>query len=116
MSSNLIICSAGLGLIIIISMVVLLIKKKISVKFALVWIILFTILLLSIIIPGFLEWMTSIAGFQTASNMILSVFIAVLVAINIASTIVISRQGKRIAKLTQEIAIINKALADKNEK
>lgn len=106
MSLNLLICSAGFGAIIIFSIIYLLIKKKISIKFALIWLILFVILLLAILIPGFLEWLMNIFGFQTPSNMVLTIFIAVLIGINIASTVAMSRYSKKISKLTQEIAIL----------
>lgn len=106
MSINLLICSAGFGLIVLISIIYLLIKKRISIKFALVWIILFAVLLIAILIPGFLEFLTNLMGFQTASNMVLSIFVAVLTGINIATTVAVSRHSKKIEKLTQEIAIL----------
>ena len=108
MSINLIICSAAFAIAVLISIVYLLIKKRINVKFALVWIILFAILLIAILVPGFLEWFTEILGFQTPSNMVLTIFIAVLVVINIATTVAVSRYSRKIEKLTQEIAILKK--------
>ena len=74
---------------------------------------LFALLIIAIIIPGLLDFLTNLFGFQTASNMILSTFIAVLIVINIASTIVVSRHSKKINKLIQEIAILKKGYSDK---
>lgn len=115
MSINLLLCSAGFGEIIIIAMLYLVFKKKINFKFALVWIILFVVLILTLVIPGFLSWLTDLLGFQTPSNMILSIFIAVLIAINISYAIAMSRQTKRITKLIQDYALL-KSKIDKLEK
>lgn len=106
MSINLILCSAAFAIAVLISIVYLLIKKRINVKFALVWIILFLVLLIAILIPGFLQWLTEILGFQTPSNMVLTIFIAVLIVINIASTVAISSLQKSRAKLIQEISLL----------
>lgn len=113
MSLNLLICSICFAAAIIISIIYLVVRKKISIKFALVWIILFTILLIAIIIPGFMEWITTLLGFQTPSNMVLTIFIALLVAINIASTVAMSRSSKKITKLTQEIALLKDEIKNK---
>lgn len=113
MSINLLICSAGFGAIVIITMIYLMVKKHIGIKFALVWILLFVILILALLIPGFLTFITDLLGFQTPSNMVLSIFIALLVAINISYAIAMSRQTKRITKLTQDCALLKSQLENK---
>ena len=108
MSTNLIIVSTIFSLIIIFSIIFLVLKKRISVKFALIWILLFIILLLFILIPGLLISVTDFLGFQTSSNMILCILCAILIAINIATTVVVTKRGKDIKNLTQEIALLKK--------
>ncbi len=68
------------------------------------------------IIPGLLNTVTDFLGFQTASNMILCIFIGLLVAINIATTVAISRRGKDLANLTQELALLRKEIDDNKKK
>lgn len=106
MSTSLIICSIGLALLIIATIIYLVIKKRISIKFSIVWIALFLILLLFILIPGLLTFFSDLLGFQTASNMIISILIVILILINISLTVVVTKRGNEINKLTQEIAIL----------
>ena len=112
MSTSLLIFSLSFGIIVIFSVLFLIVKKEISIKFALIWIILFILLILAMIIPGLLESVTNILGFQTASNMILCIFIGLLVVINIATTVAISRRGKDLVKLTQELALLKKEMQE----
>ncbi len=116
MSINLIIVSILFSIFIIITILFLLRKKKINIKYSLIWIILFTILLIATIIPGFLVWITHLLGFKTASNMVISIILAVLVVISIVLTMIVSKQDKKIRLLIQEISILKKTFGDYNEK
>lgn len=116
MSTNLIIVSILFSLFIIISIFILLRKKRVNIKYSLIWIILFTILLIATIIPGFLVWITHLLGFKTASNMVFSLILAVLVIITIALTVIVSQQDKKIRLLIQEISILKSNIGDKDEK
>ena len=113
MSTNLIIVSILFSVFIIVSILVLLRKKKVNIKYSLIWIILFLILLIATIIPGFLVCITHLLGFKTASNMVFSLILAVLVVISITLTMIVSQQDKKIRLLIQEVSILKK---DKNEK
>jgi len=90
------------------SILVLLRKKKVNIKYSLIWIILFTILLIATVIPGFLVWVTHLLGFKTASNMVFSLILSVLVTITIVLTVIVSQQDKKIRLLIQEISILKK--------
>ena len=115
MSINLIIVSILFSVLIIISILVLLRKQKVNIKYSLIWILLFTILLMAAIIPGFLVWITNILGFKTPSNMIFSLILAVLVIITITLTVIVSQQDKKVRLLIQEISIIKNNYGEKNE-
>lgn len=106
MSFNLILVSSCFSLIIILLILYFLKKNKINIKYALVWLLLFGFLFISILIPGFLEWITHILGFQMSSNMILSIIIGLLVIINISLTTIVSSQDKKIRLLIQEVSIL----------
>ncbi|MEE3343279.1 MAG: DUF2304 domain-containing protein [Bacilli bacterium] len=114
MNINLIIVSGIFSIFIIIFILHLVHKEKINVKYSLVWLILFIGLLVCLFIPGLLSYITKALGFQTASNMILSLLIAVLVIINITNTVINSSQDRKIRLLIQEISIIKKD-REKNE-
>ena len=108
MSTSLIITSILFSILIIISILVLLRKKRVNIKYSLIWILLFVVLLIATIIPGFLVWVTHILGFKTASNMVFSLILAVLVIITITLTVIVSQQDKKIRLLIQEVSILKK--------
>ena len=115
MSLNLIIASITFSTFIIFSILVLLRKKKVNIKYSLIWIILFFILLIATIIPGFLVWITHLFGFKTASNLAFSLILAVLVIISITLTVIVSQQDKKIRLLIQEISILKSKDGVNNE-
>lgn len=94
-------------LIFIILIILHLLKKdKITIKYSLVWLFPFIILLIFTLIPGFLTWTSNLLGFQTASNMIFALLIALLMIISIALTVIVSNQKNQIRTLIQEISIL----------
>ena len=114
MSTNLVFVSGIFSLIIIIFILYLIKKENVNIKYSLVWLVLFIILLICLFVPGLLNYITKVLGFQTASNMVLSLLIAVLVIINISNTVINSHQDKKIRLLIQEISILKKEI-DKDE-
>ena len=108
MSTNLVFVSGIFSIFIILFIIHLIRKEKVNIKYSLIWIILFAALLLCLFIPGLLSFITKLLGFQTASNMVLSLLIAVLVIINISNTVINSHQDKKIRLLIQEISLLKK--------
>ena len=116
MNSNLKLASAIFIFIVIFTILHYVKKRKINIKYSVVWIVLFGILFIFLLIPGLLELATKAIGFQIPSNMIFSVLIGVLVMINIAFTAIMSSQDKKIRKLIQEVSILKKECEGKNGK
>ena len=114
MSTNLVFVSGIFSVVIIILILYLIRQENVNIKYSLVWLVLFVILLICLFIPGLLNYITKVLGFQTASNMVLSLLIAVLVIINISNTVINSHQDKKIRLLIQEISILKKEI-DKDE-
>ena len=108
MSTNLIFVSGIFSIFIILFILHLVHIEKVNIKYSLVWLLLFVALLICLFVPGLLSWFTKTLGFQTSSNMILSLLIAVLVVINISNTVINSNQDKKIRLLVQEISILKK--------
>ena len=116
MSNNLILISTLFSIFIIGFILYLVHKEEINIKYALVWIILFCLLLVCLCVPGLLNWITKTLGFKTASNMVIALLIAVLIIINIAHTVINSNQDKKIRLLIQEISLLkNKLQKEKKE-
>ena len=91
-------------------------KDKLKIKYTLVWFVLFFVFFLILIVPNFLNILTEFLGFQTPSNMILCLLIAVLVVINISLTGIVSSQDKKIRLLIQEVSLFKRNMGDVNEK
>lgn len=104
---------ACLFIFIIILFILYYIKKdKINIKYSVIWFLLFGLLFIFLIIPGFLQKITKLLGFDLGSNMIFSLLIGVLVIINIYFTSIISSQDKKIRNLIQEVSLLK---GDKDE-
>lgn len=114
MSLNLMIVASIFILAIIILILYFLRKNKLKVKYAIIWLLLFGFLLIFLLIPGLLGWITNLLGFQMSSNMIISLLLGVLVIISISLTGIVSSQDKKIRLLVQEISIIKSGLNGRN--
>ena len=89
-------------------------KDKLKIKYTLVWFILFFIFFLILIVPNLLDFITEFLGFQTPSNMILCLLIAILIIVNISITGILTSQDKKIRILVQEISLMKES--SKSEK
>lgn len=89
-------------------------RGRISIKYSLVWFFSIFIIFISAIIPNFMQIIANLLGFQTMSNMIISLLIAILIYICISLTIIVSGQREKIKLLIQEVSIL-KEKVDKNE-
>ncbi len=99
--------SSIIFLLLVIFLILFLIRKnKIAIKYSLVWLLPCIILLIFVLVPGFLTWTTKILGFQTTSNMVLSLLIGLLLIITIALTVIVSKQKEQIRLLIQEVSLL----------
>ena len=115
MSRSLTIASLLFSLFIIFFIIFLFKKQKINIKYSLIWLVLFFLLFIATLAPGLLTCFTHLLGFKTASNMVFSLIMVVLVVITIALTVIVSQQDKKIRLLIQEISIL-KEKEGKNKK
>ena len=115
MSPKLLIYSSIIIIIIILAILHLLKRGRINIKYAIVWLFAFGLMLIMMLIPGLLRFITKIFGFTLSSNLIIVFFISILVFINIIMTIIISGQSEKIRLLIQEISLLKKEIK-RNEK
>lgn len=87
-------------------------KDKIPVKFTLPWYFSSLIILLLSLLPIILEFISSLIGFETTSNLVVGILITILLYITLSITIIISAQNKKIILLIQEVSLLKKALED----
>lgn len=112
MKLSLLITVMSFLIILFLTIMNLLRKNKISIKYAILWLITLIIAFIALIIPNFLENISKGLGFELESNMVLCLFIVILLFITIALTVMITDQKKRIILLTQEIGIIKMEQGD----
>lgn len=85
-------------------------KRKISIKYSLVWIFPCLVLMLFTLVPGVMVLVTKITGFQTASNMIITALVCLLILINLVLTTIVTNQKEKIRLLIQEVSIIKEQI------
>ena len=106
MSLELTIASIVFLLLIIAIIISLVRNEKISVKYSFVWLLPCTLLLIFTLVPGFLNIVTKLLGFQTASNMVFALIVGFLMIVTIALTVIVSKQNEKIRLLIQEVSLL----------
>ncbi len=81
-------------------------RNKITVRYAIIWYLALSVLMVFSIFPEVLGWLTSLVGFEISSNFLFVLLIAFLFFICISLTIIVSEQKEQIRKLTQEVSIM----------
>ena len=113
MSLNLQIVAVLFLLAILVSIIYILRKGRIAIKYALVWFFAALMLLIFVIFPGLMNSLTNLLGFEVGSNMIFAGLIAMLIFINIALTVIVSGQSSKIRLLIQEVSMLKAKIDEK---
>lgn len=104
-----------LRLVIILIMVALLfmiyvwrhvVKRKLIIKYALLWLIFSLAMIIAVLIPDLLKVICNYMGIKTVSNFIFFLGFGLLLLITFVLTEVISTQKIKITALAQEVAIL----------
>ena len=114
MPTNLIIFLLVLGFFSIITILVMVKKKKIMLKHAIFWTFLIILVMISTLITKQLKEVATFIGIEEVSNMIFLGGFLVLLGITLLLTSTVSSQKIVITKLVQEIALTNKRNGETN--
>lgn len=87
-------------------------KKKLELKYALVWFLVAVLLLIFDVFPGLLNGMTNLMGIILPINMLFFLGFIFVLMIVFSQTIIISNLTRKDKRLTQEIALLNKRIDD----
>lgn len=79
-------------------------RNKLNLKYALLWLVAGSTMLLISIFPSIVLFFTNVIGFELASNMILFLGIVLLLGISLSLTKIVSKQSSQIQILTQELS------------
>lgn len=91
---------------------ILLKKKKLTLRYTLLWLFCGVILLLLSLFPGLLKSVTSLLGFQVQSNALFAILFFFVLLILMSLTSIISKQNESIKRLVQHAALLEKRLRD----
>lgn len=85
-------------------------KKKMQTSIAIFWVLTGVLLIIAILIPNFIEFVSNLLGFEKASNMVFCLAIFIAFCLNLALTVVIAKLENKCTILVQEVSILNKKI------
>lgn len=100
-------------LVYILVIAVLLSKKRLNLKYSLLWLFSAVILLLLALFPKIVFFISSIIGIAAPTNTVLLFIIFCMLLILISLTSIVSKQSRNIKRLIQQVAILEKQINDK---
>lgn len=103
------------ALILLVLIIMSLRRNSMSIKISVAWLLLPFVFIIIAAFPDPINSLAHFLGFETLSNFIFVVIIALLLILCFFLTSTVSRQGSQITKLIQEISIL-KTNQNKNEK
>lgn len=93
-----------------------LVRKKLNLKYTLVWLVALFLMLFATMFPGVIAKLADLFGVATTSNFVFAVFSFSLLLIIFALTVIVSHMNSRIFRLVQTQAILEKRIRDLESK
>lgn len=91
-------------------------KKKLTMKYASFWIVLIILMVIVVIFPNIVFKLSSLAGFEEASNMIFLLGFFFLFYVSFIITTSISVQNEKIKLLIQEVSMLKESVNNNGKK
>lgn len=115
--------SAKLQTILIVGIVLILLfilnmirKRKLELKYSIVWLIVLSLLLVAACVPEKLQQVASYLGIYSPVNMIFFLGFVFLLVIIYVLTVTVSRLSARIRRLAQIVAMLNSYMGEEEQK
>lgn len=106
-----------LGVVIYMTFIVILLRKrKLNLKYSLLWMLSAVVLLLLAVFPQIAVFVSKLLGIQYAVNSIYLIIVFFMLLLLISLSSIVSRQHREIKTLIQHVAIIEKRIRDLEEK
>ena len=90
-------------------------KKRLSLKYTLLWLFSGLVMLVLILLPGLLTWFSALVGIGMPTNALFAVISFCIIMLLIALTAIVSKQTERIKTLTQALAVMDKRIKELEE-
>ena len=87
-----------------------LIKKKLNLKYCLIWLLAIAAMLVAALCPGIVKWMANMVGIKTTSNFIFVIYGLFMLLIVFSLTGIVSHMNNRIFRLVQNQAILEERI------
>lgn len=91
-------------------------KKKLELKYTLLWLIAAVVLLIVILCPNLVYFISDILGIQTPINSAIVLGCMFIILILITLTSIVSLLNRNLRVLTQEVALLQKKVKELSEK
>lgn len=105
-----------IGVVIYMTFIVILLRKrKLNLKYSLLWMLSAVVLLLLAVFPQIAVFVSELLGIQSAVNAIYLIIVFFMLLLLISLSSIVSKQHREIKTLIQHVAIIEKRLRDLEE-
>lgn len=92
-------------------------KKRLLLKYSLLWLTSAFFMIISILFPQILSLLCNLLGIELISNLVFLIGFLILLVLTFVLTIIVSEQKRKIILLIQEMSILKKELREiKNDK
>lgn len=115
MSSNLRFGLLFASIIALIFVIVSVVKRKLNIKYSIVWILWSILALLMAAFPNIFYDFSTLLGIELPVNAVFLIMMTLLYGLSFYSYIMISKHNDEIIKLTYEISSLKKQLEEKNK-
>lgn len=85
---------------------ILLLRRKLREKYAVLWLIIGLATLLLAVFPGMLVWLAGVLGVQVASNLLFAMSLALLIGVTLHLSWELSTSEEEVRRVAEDIAIL----------
>ena len=85
---------------------ILLLRRKLREKYAVLWLIIGLATLLLAVFPGMLVWLAGLLGVQVASNLLFAMSLALLIGVTLHLSWELSTSEEEVRRVAEDIAIL----------
>jgi hypothetical protein len=87
-------------------------RGRLQLKYALMWIVVGIVLIVSALFPGIVSLFSELLGFHVASNMVFMIAIVLILAVCLSLTMIVSWQSRDIRVLIERVSLLEKKLGE----
>lgn len=91
-------------------------RKKLSLNYSLLWLLLAVLMLAGVLFPGAVYWLSDLVGVELPFNMLLLFFCFFALVLLFYLTSIVSKDNEKNRALTQQIALLEKRIRDLEKK